>query len=406
MNTCTRSRNAWALAACLGFALLTVSRQTPAQGSPDIVWKTNAHSDQVTGVAFVAGSSMLASSSLSDGFNGFVHVWSVADTALLKTFTLSHEDVLCLTASPDGNYLAAGGGGSEDDGVFRIWRVSDWFLLLIGGAVQNDWVRTVAISADSVYCTRGTDSGSWLPLGRVDAGLAFGSTDEPPHDGPINAVSFAPNASTLVSAGEDGIVKLWDYTNGLCDDTLLQTFSEHSGPVIAVAYLPNGEELISAGANGQVIIRRLSDGVRTRTIQAAASVGSMAVSPDGKTFFTAGDTLKFWRISDGALLRSFDEEVQSIGAVTVASTGKHFAYGRADGTVVLASMPLWIESTRRTAKQLILKWQGGSGRYQLQSCTNLTTGAWQNAGTPTVNTSATNTVTSPVFYRVQSLPNL
>ncbi|HEY2951465.1 MAG TPA: hypothetical protein VGK40_02725, partial [Verrucomicrobiae bacterium] len=59
----------------------------------------------------------------------------------------------------------------------------------------------------------------------------------------------------------------------------------------------------------------------------------------------------------------------------------------------------------QTDSQSVLSWQGGSGLYQLQSRSNLTTGAWQDVGGPTPATSATNTIDGTVFYRVQSLPN-
>ena len=89
----------------------------------------------------------------------------------------------------------------------------------------------------------------------------------------------------------------------------------------------------------------------------------------------------------------------------ISPDGMLFAYGRGDGTLVLARMPWWVESITRTNGALILQWQGGSGLYQLQQRTDLTQGTWQNVGTPTAATAATNAVTSTTFHRVQSLPN-
>jgi hypothetical protein len=51
-----------------------------------------------------------------------------------------------------------------------------------------------------------------------------------------------------------------------------------------------------------------------------------------------------------------------------------------------------------------LGWSGGSGRYRLQSTTNVATGPWQNVGEPTTATAATNPVAGTLFFRVQSLP--
>ena len=61
-------------------------------------------------------------------------------------------------------------------------------------------------------------------------------------------------------------------------------------------------------------------------------------------------------------------------------------------------------SITRAGNQTILKWQGGSGVYQLQSSTSLPGGTWQNVGSATTNTSATNIASSTLFFRVQNLP--
>jgi len=47
----------------------------------------------------------------------------------------------------------------------------------------------------------------------------------------------------------------------------------------------------------------------------------------------------------------------------VASNGKYFAYGRGDGAVLLARVPLWIESITQAGGKITLRWQGGSGLY-------------------------------------------
>ena len=71
-----------------------------------------------------------------------------------------------------------------------------------------------------------------------------------------------------------------------------------------------------------------------------------------------------------------------------------------DGTPLNPRLDLWNHSPTG------FEWGcGGSGLYQLQQCTNLTSAAWQNVGAPTTATSATNIISGTAFYRVQSLPN-
>ena len=72
-----------------------------------------------------------------------------------------------------------------------------------------------------------------------------------------------------------------------------------------------------------------------------------------------------WRLADGALLHVYDKETQGVGSVAIAQNGKFFAYGRADGAVVLARMPLVLEQNCQ-GSHLVLTWTGGSGRYRVQ----------------------------------------
>jgi WD40 repeat protein len=126
-------------------------------------------------------------------------------------------------------------------------------------------------------------------------------------------------------------------------------------------------------------------------------------SADGKLLVTASGAIKFWRVSDGTLLCNFDQAGAT--CLAIAPNGKWFAYGRGDGAVIVARMPLVILEFSQSNSQSVLGWQGGSGLYQLQSRTDLSAGTWQNVGSATASTSATNSISGTAFYRVQSLPN-
>lgn len=130
-------------------------------------------------------------------------------------------------------------------------------------------------------------------------------------------------------------------------------------------------------------------------------------TPDGKLLLTVSilhnaGTLRFWRVSDGTLLASY-EGLTGARCLDISPDGKLFAYGGA--ALVLARMPLFFTELSLAGNQLTLSWSGGTGLYQLQSTTNVVSGPWQNVGAPTAATAATNTVTGTLFYRVQSLPN-
>ncbi len=72
------------------------------------------------------------------------------------------------------------------------------------------------------------------------------------------------------------------------------------------------------------------------------TVSSVAFSPDGSLLASGSDdrTIKLWRVSDGALLQTYDEETGTgVLSIQFSPDGRLFGYGREDATVVVARKP-------------------------------------------------------------------
>ena len=366
--------------------------------SPDIVWATNAYFQPTLSVAFSPDGNSVASGGLEDGFYSYVDLRLTANAQLVKTFPFLHDDVYALAFSPDGDYLVIGGGRLD------VWQFSrnDWART--PSDTQNNYVTMLAFTPDGVAIGIGTSQSQF----RIDPPVSpggYGAFDEYPHSGRLTAFAFSPTSKTLATTGSEGMAKLWDYTNELSDSSFLKAYSGHTAAINSVQFTPDGLELITASSDSTILVQRVDTGEVRLTLHDDGPVNKIAVSPDGRTLLSAGSTIKFWRLSDGLRLRTFDAEVQGVSALDISKDGRFFAYGRQDGTVVLGRMPVWITDVSRIDGQLITHWQRGSGLYQLQSRSNLISGDWQNVGAPTAATRATNTVAGIAFYRVQSLPN-
>ncbi len=155
----------------------------------------------------------------------------------------------------------------------------------------------------------------------------------------IRAVAFSADGKTLVTAGEDGIVRTWSATDG----SGVENYKGHTGAVKAVTFA--GSAAISAGSDGKLLVWDTQPEwklVRTIGSATAASplsgrVNTLAFSPDGKTLVTGSGEpsrsgeLKQWDAATGALVQEFkNAHSDTVQSVDFSGDGKLLATGAAD----------------------------------------------------------------------------
>src|SRR5256885_16596446 len=82
----------------------------------------------------------------------------------------------------------------------------------------------------------------------------------------VNSVSFDPTGRWMATAGEDGVVTIWDFR----EVRLALRMRGHSGAVTSVAFAPDGKLLASAGKDKSVKLWDAATGQLLRTLSGHA----------------------------------------------------------------------------------------------------------------------------------------
>jgi WD40 repeat protein len=306
----------------------TVFQTAELAQSPDVLWSVIGHDLQVNAIAFSPDGQLLASA--SDDHT--VKLWRVSDGELLATLSGHYEEVTSVAFSHDGEMLAS---GSMDRSI-NLWRVSDRTLIRTMGG--NEFILGIAFSPDDTEITSGGGySTNEIKVWRLSDGELLSIT----HDqlGSTNSVAYSPDGQFLAAGKANSVATLRNFV------TWDVRWLGHRGSVNFVAFSPDGQNLVTASDDQSTSLWRVDGGMLLFNMNGPSGfVKSAGFSPDGQTIIAAGQdylashgSVLFWRVSDGGLIRAYREQTSTaVYSAQFSPDGNSFAYGRADGGVVVA----------------------------------------------------------------------
>lgn len=325
MNRMVNYRLSIALTIFCG-ALLLNSIPGFSQGTPNIIWQRQFNSDRINSVIFSPDGQTL----ISGSSDRLINLWRVSDGTLLQTLntnaTKVHESSIeWLAISPDGSRLA-----SCNYRMVKLWRLPSGAEQQLTG--HTDWVVGVAFAPGGTYLASASFDGT-VKIWRGSDGALVKTINI--GSGEVRSVSFSPNGQYLASGGGDGAVRIWQTS----DWSLVRTLTGHTSDIYVLTFSPDGSNLASGGYDHTVKVWNTSTWANRYTITTGGNVYALAFSRDSAQLgLSDGEAnhIQLHRVSDGALLKRFDQQVSNVQSIAFGQSGV-IGYGRADATVVLAS---------------------------------------------------------------------
>ncbi|MER7897633.1 helix-turn-helix domain-containing protein [Streptomyces sp. NPDC096046] len=313
----------------------------------------------------------------------------------VRAVLASHDgQVLGVSFSPDGRYLATSGG----DGAIRVWRYGTTLRDPVVLRGRDGEVWTPVFSPDGTRITAAGEDGTvsvWKWASGAEPVILRGHTAQ------VWSATFSPDGRKVASAGDDGTVRIWNAT-GRGEPVVLRG---HDGRALGVSFSPDGRRLASSGGDGTVRVWDVGSRRTTVVLRGHGnSVEAVAFSPDGQRIATASTdgTARLWdpdAPAESVVLGSHDGTAEGIGfsrdGARVASTGN-------DGTVRIWNVhhraaPLILRGHRGTVTAVAF---AADGRRLVSASEDGTVRIWEAA--PTGSDSVLTGHDGPVWATVPS----
>jgi WD40 repeat protein len=200
----------------------------------------DAHKNGVTAMSTTSDCTKI----VSGGMEGEVRIWKIgAQTQTMEASLKEHRGrVWCIRLRKDDSQAVS----SSSDGSCIIWDLTTHTRSLC--LFESTMFKNIVYHPDeSQLLTTGSDRKItyWDTFDGQAIRVLEGS-----EEGELCTLSISRSGSNFVSGGQDRLLKMWDYDEGLCKYMGVG----HSGLINAVAISPDQTFIVSVGQEGAIFI--------------------------------------------------------------------------------------------------------------------------------------------------------
>jgi WD40 repeat protein len=275
------------------------------------------------------------------------------------------SSIILLCFSPDGKYLALGGGWDKTIKILEVASGNETVTL----RGHKGEVTSVDFSPDGKYLA----SGSWdktIMVWEVSSGKEIAVLKG--HEGGIHVLKFSPDGRYLASGNMDKTVKLWDLSSGR-EIAVLRGFLKYEY-VGMLKFSPDGRYLASGVEREPINIWEIPSGKEVGNIGTPVDwIYSLSFSPDGRLLALGGSDgkIKIWDVSNRKEIITLSGYGETIGSLEFSPDGRFLA--SAGFSAAGSSMALQRSNIRIWDLDPILNylWLGLAFPYKIEDVNNL-----------------------------------
>ncbi|MEJ6486845.1 AAA-like domain-containing protein [Nostoc punctiforme UO1] len=294
-------------------------------------------------------------------------------------FSGSEKEILSVSFSPDGEYLATG----SSEGTARLWNLAGHQITKFNGHRHSSWVNTVCFSPDGKYLATGSSDSTarlWDLSGHQITKFSG-------HNCPVTSVCFSPDSKYIVTASLDKTARLWDLTGNQ-----IAEFEGHNSAVCSVSFSPNGNDIATVSSDCTIRLWDLSSNQKSKWTGHQEKILSVKFSPCGKYLATSSSdrTARLWDLSGNQIaeFKGHDEEIRD---VSFSPNSEYIATASSDTTARLWDLQgnlltmfkgydSWVQSVSFSPDSKYLATSSGYNVRLWDLCRNQTVHSQQHSG--------------------------